>query len=247
MRLAEYIDTTYLKKPNQANISEEATKQNIIKLVEDAIAFDFKLVMIRANYISLAKEMIHKANSSVQIGTVIGFHEGNYSLEKKLKEAQIAIDLGVDDLDYVLNYKAFKNGNIALIEEEVLRGTALGLKNQKVVKWIIEVAALSNDQIAVISSLIKNLIVANFGNEKAQHVYVKSSTGFYKTEGGKPNGATLEAIKIMHDNAKPLKIKAAGGVKTKEDALKMITLGVQRIGTSAAVQIVNGIKVNSEY
>ena len=51
----------------------------------------------------------------------------------------------------------------------------------------------------------------------------------------------------MHDNAKPLKIKAAGGVKTKEDALKMITLGVQRIGTSAAVQIVNGIKVNSEY
>ncbi len=57
--------------------------------------------------------------------------------------------LGVDDLDYVLNYKAFKNGNIALIEEEIIRGTAIGLKNQKVVKWIIEVAALSNEQIAV--------------------------------------------------------------------------------------------------
>ena len=160
MKLAQYLDSTYLKTAIQANISEEATKENIIKLVEDAIIYNFKLVMIRANYISLAKEMISKANSDLQVGTVIGSHEGTYSLEEKLKEAQKAIDLGVDDLDYVVNYEAFKKGDIVLIKEETFKGTELGLKNNKIVKWIIEVAALSNEQIASISRLIKKVVIA---------------------------------------------------------------------------------------
>jgi len=247
MELAQYLDTTYLKKPSQANISEEETRANVIKLVEDAIEFNFKLVMIRANYISLAKEMISKANSTVQVGTVIGFHEGTYSLAEKLNEAQDAIDLGVDDLDYVINYEAFKNGNTNLVVEEIIKGTAIGLKNNKIVKWIIEVAALTNEQIASISSLIKNLVIENFGIDNAKNVFVKSSTGFYKTEDGKPNGATFEAIKIMSDNARPLKIKAAGGVKTKNDVLKMITLGVERIGTSSAKEIIKETKIDLKY
>lgn len=247
MELAQYLDTTYLKKPSQANISEEETRANVIKLVEDAIEFNFKLVMIRANYISLAKEMINKANSTVQVGTVIGFHEGTYSLAEKLKEAQDAIDLGVDDLDFVINYKAFKKGNTNLVVEEIIKGTAIGLKNNKIVKWIIEVAALSNEQIASISSLIKNLVIENFGIDNAKNVFVKSSTGFYKTENGKPNGATFEAIKIMSDNARPLKVKAAGGVKTKNDVLKMITLGVERIGTSSAKEIIEETKIDLKY
>jgi deoxyribose-phosphate aldolase len=247
MKLSQYLDSTYLKTSIQANLTEEETKQKVIQLVDEAIEHDFKLVMIRANYISLAKGMIAKAKSNVQIGTVIGFHEGTSSLEEKLKEAQNAIDLGADDLDYVVNYEAFKKGNTALIEEEIIKGTAIGLKNNKVVKWIIEVAALSNEQITAISSLIKKVVIDNFGVEKAKNVFVKSSTGFYKTEEGKPNGATFETIKIMSDNAKPLKIKAAGGLKTKDDALKMITLGVERIGTSSALQIVEETKVNSSY
>ena len=247
MILAQYLDSTYLKKSEQANITEEATRKNIVQLIDEAIAYDFKLVMIRANYIALAKEMIHDASSNVQIGTVIGFHEGTYSLEEKLNEAQNAIDLGADELDYVINYEAFTNGKEALIEEEIIKGTKLGLKHHKIVKWIIEVAALSNEQIASISKLIKEVVIENFGIENASKVYVKSSTGLYKTENGKPNGATFETIKIMSDNSKPLKIKAAGGVKTKNDALKMITLGVERIGTSSALQIVDGTKVNSSY
>ena len=247
MELAQYLDTTYLKKPSQANISEEETRANVIKLVEDAIEFNFKLVMIRANYISLAKEMINKANSTVQVGTVIGFHEGTCSLAEKLNEAQDAIDLGVDDLDFVINYKAFKKGNTNLVVEEIIKGTAIGLKNNKIVKWIIEVAALSNEQIASISSLIKNLVIENFGIDNAKNVFVKSSTGFYKTENGKPNGATFEAIKIMSDNARPLKVKAAGGVKTKNDVLKMITLGVERIGTSSAKEIIEETKIDLKY
>ncbi|MBL4644086.1 MAG: deoxyribose-phosphate aldolase [Flavobacteriaceae bacterium] len=247
MKLSQYIDSTYLKLPSQANISVEETKKKLTLLIHEAIACNFKLVMIRANYISLAKEMITKANSSVLIGTVIGFHEGTCSLESKLKEAQEAINLGVDELDFVVNYEAFKNRQTALVEQEIIKGTQMGLNNSKVVKWIIEVAALSNEQIASISGLIKKVVIANFGAEKAKNVFVKSSTGFYKTEEGKPNGATFETIKIMSDNARPLRVKAAGGVKTREDALKMITLGVQRIGTSSAKQIVEGIKNNAEY
>lgn len=247
MRLEQYLDSTYLKTAEQAAISEEETEVIIIKLVEEAIAFNFKLVMIRANYISLAKALIIKAKSNVLVGTVIGFHEGTYSLKEKLIEAQKAIDLGVDDLDFVINYKAFQKGKIPLVKEEVLKGTALGLQNNKTVKWIIEVAALNKEEIASISKLIKKITIDNFGLEKAKNVFVKSSTGFYKTDGKKSNGATFEAIKIMSENAKPLKIKAAGGVKTKNDALKMITLGVERIGTSSAKEIIEETKINFEY
>ena len=247
MKLAQYLDTTYLKTPEQAGLSVDETTGKIVELVRDAIAFDFKLVMIRANYIALAKKMIMEANSKVLIGTVIGFHEGIYSIEQKLIEAQNAINLGVDDLDYVVNYQAYKRGEVSLVIEEIIKGTEIGLRNHKIVKWIIEVAALTNEEIASISKLIKEVVIDNFGVENAQNVYVKSSTGFYKTEEGKPNGATFESIKIISENAKPLKIKAAGGVKTKNDALKMITLGVGRIGTSSAKEIIQGTKTESSY
>lgn len=247
MKINQYLDSTYLKEPYQANISEEETTQNVINLIEDAITYDFKLVMIRVKYISLAKEMIIKANSKVKVGTVIGFHKGTDSINSKLKEAQRAIDLDVDDLDYVVNFEAFKNGEIDLIKDEILKGTKIGLDNDKIVKWIIEVAALTNTEIAELSSLIKEVVIDNFGIVNAANVFVKSSTGFYKTSEGKPNGATFETIKIMSDNSKPLKIKAAGGVKTKGDALKMITLGVERIGTSSATLIYKGELNNTNY
>lgn len=247
MKINQYLDSTYLKEPYQANISEEETTQNVIQLIEDAITYDFKLVMIRVKYISLAKEMIIKANSKVKVGTVIGFHKGIDSINSKLKEAQRAIDLDVDDLDYVVNFEAFKNGEIDLIKDEILKGTKIGLDNDKIVKWIIEVAALTNTEIAELSSLIKEVVIDNFGIVNAANVFVKSSTGFYKTSEGKPNGATFETIKIMSDNSKPLKIKAAGGVKTKGDALKMITLGVERIGTSSATLIYKGELNNTNY
>ena len=73
--------------------------------------------------------------------------------------------------------------------------------------------------------------------EAATKVFVKSSTGFYKTENNLPNGATFETMKLIVENAKPLQIKAAGGVRDYETALKMITLRVDRIGTSSSKEI----------
>ena len=247
MDIKQYLDSTYLKTADQAGITEEENILVAQGFIQEAIDENFKLIMIRPNRVSLAKKMILHANSTVEIGTVIDFPEGKSSLEEKLEEAVQAIKDGADDLDFVCNYEAFKNGEIDLVKEEILSCTQLGLDNNKVVKWIIEVAALNEKEIIQLSSLIKNVIVSNFEQELFPKVYVKSSTGFYKTQDNLPNGATVSAIKMILDNASPLPVKAAGGVRTYEEAVEMIELGVKRIGTSGAKMIVNGQKANDGY
>ena len=247
MNIKQYLDSTYLKTAEQAGLSEEKNVLVAKGFIQEAIEEGFKLIMIRPDMVSLAKKMITEANSIVQIGTVIDFPEGKSSLEEKLSEAIQAIHDGADDLDFVCNYEAFKKGEIDLVKEEILRCTQLGLASKKVVKWIIEVAALNDKQIIQLSSLIKNVIVSNFEQELFPKVFVKSSTGFYKTEGDLPNGATIPAIKMMLENASPLPVKAAGGVRTYEEAVAMIQLGVKRIGTSGAKMIANGQNSTNEY
>ncbi|MBJ2173746.1 deoxyribose-phosphate aldolase [Aureibaculum sp. A20] len=247
MNINEHLDSTYLKTAIQAGITEDETRKNVIKLIEEAITENFKLVMIRPKFVSLAKELITEANSDVQVGTVIGFHEGTFAIEEKLNEAKEAIENDVDELDFVINYPAFLNGNINLIKSEVFKCSKLGLENGKIVKWIIEIAALSDNEIVAITQIIRDVILSNFGKEKASSVYVKSSTGFFKTSDNKPSGATFEGMKLIVENAKPLQSKAAGGVKNYEDAVKMINLGVNRIGTSAAKSIADGGSTNDNY
>ena len=247
MNIKQYLDSTYLKTAEQAGLSEDENVLVAKGFIQEAIEEHFKLIMIRPDMVSLAKKMITEANSTLQIGTVIDFPEGKSSLEEKLSEAIQAIQDGVDDLDFVCNYEAFKNGSVDLVKEEILKCTQLGLANKKVVKWIVEVAALNDKQIIQLSSLIKNVIVSNFEQELFSKVFVKSSTGFYKTENNLPNGATIPAITMMLENASPLPVKAAGGVRTYEEAVAMIQLGVKRIGTSGAKMIANGQKSNNEY
>jgi deoxyribose-phosphate aldolase len=238
MKLNEYLDSTYLKTTSQAGLSQEATREKVIALTQEAIEYDFKLIMIRPEFIEETKKIIEDAKSNVLVGTVIGFHEGAKTVEEKLSEAQKAIQLGADELDFVINYSEFKKGNSALIQEEVLKCSQLCLENNKIVKWIVEVAALTNQEIIVISQCIRDLIIDNFGEEKAKNVFVKSSTGFYKTENNKPNGATFETMELIIENSAPLSVKAAGGVKDYKTALKMIKIGVDRIGTSSAKQLI---------
>jgi deoxyribose-phosphate aldolase len=242
-----YLDSTYLKTAEQAGLSESENEIVAKVFIQEAIEEDFKLIMLRPNRIALAREMIFNANSKVQVGTVIDFPEGKSSIADKLEEALQCIENGVDELDFVCNYVAFKKGDVTLVKEEILKGTQLGLEHHKIVKWIIEVAALSNLQIAELSALIKNVVVANFKEEKYESVFVKSSTGFYKTENNLLNGATVFSIKIMLENASPLPVKAAGGVRTYDEAVEMIQLGVKRIGTSGAKAIANGQGSSSQY
>ncbi|TRX38629.1 deoxyribose-phosphate aldolase [Flavobacterium sp. ZT3R18] len=247
MNVKSYLDSTYLKTAEQAGLSESENEIIAEGFVQEAIDEDFKLIMIRPNRVELAKKMIFNANSKVQVGTVIDFPEGKSSIADKLEEALQCIQNGADELDFVCNYTAFKNGNEVLIKEEILKGTQLGLEHHKIVKWIIEVAALNDLQIAAFSALIKDVVVANFKEENFESVFVKSSTGFYKTENNLPNGATVSSIKIMLENASPLLVKAAGGVRTYQEAIEMIRLGVKRIGTSGAKAIASGQEPSSQY
>lgn len=247
MNIKNYLDSTYLKTAHQAGLDESENSKVVTKFIAEAITENFKLIMIRPEMVSLAQKMITNAKSTVLVGTVIDFPEGNSTVESKLEEAKQAIEDGADDLDFVCNYEAFKDGDVDLVKEEVLQCTQLGLVHNKVVKWIIEVAALNDKEIIQLSSLIKNVVISNFKEEYYSNVFVKSSTGFYKTEDGLPNGATVEAIIMMLENASPLPVKAAGGVRTYDEAVKMIRLGVKRIGTSGAKAIANGEDSQQEY
>ena len=108
---------------------------------------------------------------------------------------------------------------------------------------------LHENQLQFQSANLHCAFLENFGIEAAQKVFVKSSTGFYKTEHNLPNGATFETMKLIVENSKPLQIKAAGGVRDYETAVKMIKIGVDRIGTSTSKEIcTNAISSkNSNY
>lgn len=247
LNIKNYLDSTYLKTAEQARVSETENKKNVINAINEAIEEGFKLIMIRPNYVSMANEMIQKSKSSLTIGTVISFPEGTDSITQKLDDAENAIENGVDDLDFVINYQAFKNNEIDLVKTEVLQCTKLGIINNKIVKWIIETAALNDSEIIKICTLIKNVVMSNFKESDYQNVFIKSSTGFFKTENNLPNGATFETLIIMLENGSPLSIKASGGIKSYDKAFSMIRLGVKRIGTSSAKAIANQFIGTSDY
>jgi len=247
MNIKSYLDSTYLKTAKQAQISEKENIALVQNFVQETIDEKFKLVMIRPDKVALAKKLIDSQDSKVLVGTVIGFPEGTYTIEEKLIEAKQAIKDGVDELDFVINFEAFKLGEINVVKDEVLRGTQFALQHNKIIKWIIEIAALNGAQIIQLTSLIKNVVAANFKEKEFENVFVKSSTGFYETLDGSPNGATFPAIIAMLENAFPLPVKASGGIKTQEEALEMIKLGVKRVGTSSAKAISEGTGVSDNY
>ena len=245
--LGKYMDSTYLKTSDQAGISDEETDVIIFNTIKDAIDHNMKLVMIRPEYVESARKFIDDKGANLLVGTVIGFPNGDNSLGEKLDEAIQAIEDGVDELDFVVDYNAFKNGELDTIKYEVSEGTSIGVDAGKSVKWIIESAALTSEQIAELTKLISEIVIQSVGVEKAKNVFVKTSTGFFTPEDGSPGGATIDAVSIMSQNAGPLKVKASGGIYSKDDVLNMVNAGASRIGTSAAKEIMLGKETNKDY
>ncbi|KPE51976.1 deoxyribose-phosphate aldolase [Chryseobacterium indologenes] len=247
MNIAQYLDSTYLKTPAHSGKSNEETLLINKDLAQVAIDNGIFAVMIRPDYVAEIKKYIQERNANVVVGTVIGFHEGTYSVDEKLAEASKAIADGADELDFVINYSAYLKGDLDLVKDEFVRCTQLCLTHDKIAKWIIEIAALTDEQIADLTKHIADWAEENFQENDLVHIFVKSSTGFYETADGKPNGATFEGIRIMLDNAGKLPVKAAGGVRTPEDAEKMISMGVKRIGTSSALALIKNQTSSEGY
>ena len=247
MNVRCYLDSTYLKTALQAGVSDVENEKIVKCCIHEAIEEQFKLVMIRPEYVAIAKEIIEQSNSRVLVGTVIDFPGGDHSLDFKLNEAKSAIVAGADELDFVVDYKSFLKGDLSVVKQQVLECSRLVLQNNKTIKWIIEVAALNATQIIQLTALIKNVIIANFKEDVYDSVFVKSSTGFFTKIDGSIGVATVEDIKLMLENVFPLPVKAAGGVRSYEDAVILLELGVKRIGTSSAKAIADAAPTNTDY
>ncbi len=215
--MARMIDHTLLK-PN-------GTEEQIRQLCAEAREFSFATVCVNPAWVPLCAELLR--GSPVKVCTVIGFPLGATLPEVKAFEAQRCANLGATELDMVINVGALKSRLYDLVEDDIAAvvGAAHGLGAS--VKVIIEAAYLTDEE----------KVEACVLSKAAGADYVKTSTGFAAT------GATVEDVALMRRVVGPeMGVKAAGGVKTAEDAKAMIAAGATRIGASASVKILSELK-----
>ncbi|MGJ8550614.1 deoxyribose-phosphate aldolase [Winogradskyella wichelsiae] len=214
MNLNRYIDHTLL--------SASATEAEILQLCDEALKYNFYSVCVNSSNVLLAKQALGK--SDVKICSVIGFPLGAMSTEAKIFEAKHAIDQGATEIDMVLNIGRLKSKNhLAVLKDISKVKRAIGITTLKV---IFEISELSKNEIVKACEICID----------AKADFIKTSTGFSKS------GATLTAVKIMRKTVRDqLKIKASGGIRDAATAQKYIDIGVDRIGTSAGVAMMNEI------
>lgn len=211
MKLNKMIDHTILKA--------DAKREDVVRYCEEAKEYDFMSVCVNSCNVKIVKKELE--GSDVKVCCVVGFPLGAMATETKAFEAKYCVDNGADEIDMVINIGALKDENYDYVKkdiEEVVKAS-----NGKVVKVIIETCLLNDEEKKKACELAKE--------SKAD--FVKTSTGF------STGGATAEDVKLMKSVVgDELKVKASGGVRTKEDAMKMIEAGADRIGASSGISIV---------
>lgn len=214
MDLTQYIEHTLLK--------QDATKEELQKLLEEAKTYKFKGVCVNGANIKTAKEYLK--NTDVKIVTVVGFPLGACTSEVKAFEAQKAIEDGADEVDMVINVQSIKDKDFNYTQKDIeIVKQACG---NKVLKVIIETDLLTKEEIVKACEIIA----------KAKADFAKTSTGFVKNG----VGAKVEDIELMHKILKntPVRIKASGGIKDKAKAIALVNAGATRLGTSSGVQLI---------
>lgn len=213
--LAKMIDHTLLKP--------EATPDQIAQLCFEARKYGFASVCVNPTWVTLCAQLLQ--GSPVKVCTVIGFPLGASAPEVKAFETQTAIDQGATEIDMVINIGALKARDLDLVARDIRGVVNVAHSHRAIVKVIIE-AVLLTDEDKTVACLIAKEAGADF---------VKTSTGFAS------GGATTHDVALMRRVVGPeLGVKAAGGVRTYEDAEKMIQAGATRIGASAGVKILQG-------
>lgn len=211
--LAKYFDHTLLRP--------DATVDDVKKLCAEAREFSFASVCINPTYVRLAaKELV---GTGVKVCTVVGFPLGTHLPDIKALEARRAVREGATEIDMVINVGAVRSGDCDLVYRDILAVTDACIERRVTCKVILETALLTDEEKTVACRLAK----------KARADFVKTSTGFG------PGGATAHDVALMADAVRgaPMGVKASGGIRTLEDARKMIEAGATRIGASASVKI----------
>lgn len=213
--LAKYFDHTIL--------NPAATTEAVITVCKEARTFGFFSVCVNPVHVKTVSG--HLAGSSVKVCSVVGFPLGAHAPEIKAAETRRAVKDGAHEIDMVINVGALKDKDLAKVEADI-HGVVTAAAGATV-KVIIETCLLTREE----------KITACTIAEKAGAHFVKTSTGF---AGG---GATCEDVALMRKTiGKGLKVKASGGIKTLEDALKMIEAGADRIGASAGAAIMRAME-----
>lgn len=211
MNYAKFIDHTILKP--------EATEEQVVKLCEEAKEFGFASVCVNPYYVPLCAKLL--VNTDVKVCTVIGFPLGANTAEVKGFETKNAVDNGATEIDMVINVGALKDKKYDVVFNDIkcVVDNAMG----KLVKVILETCLLTPEEIIKACELSK----------EAGADFVKTSTGFNKY------GATAEDVSLMRKTVGPnMGVKASGGVRTREDMLKMIEAGANRIGASSGKALI---------
>ncbi|OOC38705.1 deoxyribose-phosphate aldolase [Thermosipho melanesiensis] len=199
------------------NLKATTTDDEIKKLCEEAKVYNFRGVCVNPSFVSLVKEELEETD--VKVVTVVGFPLGATSTKSKAYEAKVAVEDGADEIDMVLHIGRLKSGDYDYVYEDIKKVVETC---KKPVKVIIETCYLTDEE----------KIAACVISKEAGAAFVKTSTGFGS------GGAKAEDVNLMRWVVGDLGVKASGGVKTFEDAVKMIRAGANSIGTSSGVSIV---------
>jgi len=219
--LAKYIDHTLLKP--------EGTREQIDKLCAEAVEYGFYSVCVNASWTAYCARKLR--GTPVKVCTVVGFPLGAMDGRAKGFETRGAVENGADEIDMVMNVGALKSGDLKTVEEDI-RWVLRACRSTTVLKVIIETALLTDEEKVLACQIAK----------RAGAHFVKTSTGFAS------GGATAADVALMRRTVGlELGVKAAGGVRSTEDALAMIQAGASRIGATASVAIVTGTKSQSKY
>jgi len=209
--LNQYIDHTLLKPT--------ATEAEIIRLCKEAQEYRFFSVCVNSCHVALAKEEV--AGSDVKLCSVVGFPLGAMSTQAKMMEANKALVDGADEIDMVMNIGWLKSKNFEAVANDIR--AVKQVVGKKVLKVILETCYLEKDELV-----------------SACRIALQSGADFVKTSTGFGTGGATEAdvtLMLKSVNGKA-KVKASGGIKDRREAVKYITLGAARIGTSSGVAIV---------
>ncbi len=217
LSLAQYFDHTLLKA--------YATSADFQKLCAESAAYHFRMVAINPAAVTICKEYLK--GTDVHVGAAVGFPLGQNIIAIKNRETLSSIEDGADEIDYVINIGALKEKKYEYISREMDSIVSLCRKHKVISKVIFENCYLTDEEKRTLCKIAMEI----------KPDYIKTSTGFGEA------GATLKDVQLMLDVVQgSIKVKAAGGIRDLETAMRLIDMGVSRIGSTASVSIVEELK-----
>ena len=227
--MRRYTLDDFAQMVDHTNLQPDATRGDMARLCDEAVRNHFKMVAINPVQSALCAELL--AETGVHVGAAIGFPLGQISIASKVFETKDALSAGANEIDYVVNLTEVKAGNWDYIEDEMAQIVAVCREADVPSKVIFENCLLTQDE------KLKLCEIAS----KVLPTFVKTSTGF------STGGATVEDVKLMREHTdERVKVKAAGGIRTADDFLAMVSAGAERIGCSAGIPIIEELKARLE-